>query len=73
MHTTPDGEVLLDVTDEAAWVAPVISSATGMAAPYSSIWQLPGDTLTQLLFGLSGLIASTKMILQHDYRIKKIY
>jgi hypothetical protein len=73
MHTTPDGEVLLDVTDEAAWVAPVITSATGMAAPHSSIWQLPGDTLTQLLFGLSGLIASTRMILQHDYRVKRTY
>ena len=73
MHTTPEGEVLLDVTDEAAWVAPVITSATGIPAPQSSIWQLPGDTLTQLLFGLSGLIASTRMVLQHDYRIKKHY
>jgi hypothetical protein len=73
LHTTPDGEVLLDVTDEAAWVAPVITSATGIPAPHSPIWQLPGDTLTQLLFGLSGLIDSTRMILQHDYRIKKIY
>lgn len=71
MHTTQDGMVLLDITDEAAWIAPVITAATGVAAPQSSIWQLPSDTLTQLLFGLSSLIASTRMVLQHDYRIKK--
>lgn len=71
MHTTQDGMVLLDITDEAAWIAPVIAAATGVAAPQSSIWQLPSDTLTQLLFGLSSLIASTRMVVQHDYRIKK--
>jgi len=73
LHTTPEGEVLLDVTDEAAWIAPVIAAATGVSAPSSRIWQLPADTLTQLLFGLSGLIASTRNVLQHDYRIKKRY
>ena len=71
MHTTQDGVVLLDITDEAAWIAPVITAATGVAAPQSSIWQLPSDTLTQLLFGLSSLIASARMVLQHDYKIKK--
>ena len=71
MHTTPDGDVLLDVTPEAEWVAPLISAATRVEAPPSQIWFLPGHTLTQLIFGLSGLIGSTRMVLQHDYRIKK--
>jgi hypothetical protein len=71
IHTTSEGEVLLDVTEEATWVVPVIASATGMAAPHSSIWQLQSDTLTQLLLGLSTLIATTRIVLQHDYRIKK--
>jgi len=70
VHTTPEGEVLLDVTDDAAWVVPVIASASGMMAPQSSIWQLPSDTLTQLLFGLSSLIATTRIVVQHDFRGK---
>lgn len=73
MHTTPEGEILLDVTEDASWVAPVITSTTQITAPQSHIWQLPGDTLTQLLFGLSTLIASTRMVLQHDFKIKKRY
>jgi hypothetical protein len=71
VHTTPEGEVLLDVTEEATWVVPVIASATGTAAPHSSIWQLPSDALTQLLLGLTSLIATTRIVFQHDYRIKK--
>lgn len=71
MHTMQDGMVLLDITDEAAWIAPVITAATGVAAPQSCIWQLPSDTLTQLLFGLSSLIASTRTVLQHDYKIRE--
>jgi hypothetical protein len=71
IHTTPEGEVLLDVTDDAAWVVPVIASTTGMTASHSSIWQLQSDMLTQLLVGLSSLIATTRIVLQHDYRPKK--
>jgi hypothetical protein len=71
IHTTSEGEVLLDVTEEASWVVPVIASATGLTAPHSSIWQMQSDTLTQLLLGLSSLIATTRIVLQHDYRIKK--
>ena len=71
MHTTSDGDVLLDVTPDAAWVAPLITAATQVEAPSSSIWALPGHTLTQLVLGLSSLIVSTRMVLQHDFRIKK--
>lgn len=71
LHTTPDGDVLLDVTPEAEWVAPLITAATSVAQPTSQIWALPGHTLTQLLLGLSSLIAATRIVLQHDFKIRK--
>ncbi|HJV73548.1 MAG TPA: hypothetical protein VJ654_04955 [Noviherbaspirillum sp.] len=72
LHTTPDGDILLDVTPEAEWVVPVIAAATHATAAKSQIWRLPGHLLTQLVLGLSSLIGSTKIVLQHDFRIKKI-
>lgn len=71
MHTTPDGDVLLDVTPDAEWVTPLITAATRVTAPQGQIWTFPGDVLTQLVLGLSSLIASTKLVLQHEYRVKK--
>lgn len=71
MHTTPDGDILLDVTPEAEWVTPVITAATGMPAPPSQIWALPGQVLTQLVLGLSSLIGSTRIVLQHDFKMRK--
>jgi len=67
MHT---GEcaILLDVTAEAEWAAPAITAATGVAAPRSRIWLLPDDSLTQLLLGLSSLIASSRLVISHRYR-----
>ena len=71
MHTTPDGDVLLDVMPEAEWIAPLITAATHVDAPPSQIWNLPGHALTQLIFGLSSLIVSTRIVLQHDFKIRK--
>lgn len=71
MHTTSEGEILLDVTPEAEWVAPLITAATQVPAPASQIWALPGETLTQLVMGLSPLIGSARIVLEHDYRIRK--
>jgi hypothetical protein len=71
MHTTSEGDILLDVTEEAEWVAPVITAATGIAAPGSSVWGLPGDTLTQLVLGLSGLIAATRIVVSHTFKTPK--
>jgi hypothetical protein len=71
LHTTPDGDILLDVMPEAEWVVPLIAAATHAAQPPAQIWQLPGDTLTQLVLGLSSLIASTRIVLSHDFRRKK--
>lgn len=73
LHTTAEGEILLDVTPQAAWVSPVIAAATGIAAPSSQIWQLPGELLTQLIWGLSSLIAAARPVLRHDFRIRKFY
>ncbi|HJV82981.1 hypothetical protein [Noviherbaspirillum sp.] len=71
MHTTGEGDILLDVTPEAEWAVPVISAATNIQAPSGQIWAVPGTALTQLVLGLSSLIGSTRLVLQHDFRIRK--
>lgn len=71
LHTDSEGDVMLDVTPEAEWVAPLIAAATRVPPPPSQIWRLPGHTLTQLIVGLSPLIASTRIVLSHDFRVKK--
>lgn len=71
LHTTTDGEVLLDVAPEAEWVAPVIAAAAGSALPAGRIWALPGEVLTQLVLGLSSLITATRIVAGHDFRLKK--
>lgn len=73
MHTTSEGEVVLDVTPEAEWVAPLLTAATGVEPPGSQIWLLPPDRLTQLVLGLSPLIDSTRLVLEHDFGIKSRY
>lgn len=70
MHTGEEA-ILLDVTPDADWVAPVITAATGLQAPSTQIWALPTDTLTQLVLGLNSLIESTRMVASHDYKAKK--
>ena len=71
LHTTSDGDVVLDVTPDAQWVTPLITASTRTAPPVSQIWHLPSHTLTQLVLGLNSLIASTTIVIQHDFRIKK--
>jgi len=71
MHTTGEGDILLDVTPEAEWVAPLLTAATGVEPPAGQIWAVPGTRLTQLVLGLSSLIGSTRMVLSHAFRAKK--
>lgn len=71
LHTTSEGDVLLDVTPEAEWVAPLIAAATHTDRPATQIWALPSDRLTQLVFGLSSLIATTRLVLDHNFNLKK--
>ena len=71
MHTTPEGDVLLDVAPEAEWVAPLITAATHVPAPPSRIWALPGHALTQLVLGLSSLIGSAGIVLEHEFKSRR--
>jgi hypothetical protein len=71
LHTTAEGNVLLDVTPDAQWLAPLITAATQIDMPATQIWVLPSDRLTQLVFGLSSLIATTRLVPDHDFRLKK--
>ena len=71
MHTTAEGDVLLDVTPEAEWVAPAITAATHTEKPHAQIWSIPAHGLTQLVLGLSSLIGASRIVHQHDFRMKK--
>ena len=71
LHTDGEGNIVLDVTPEAAWVAPLLTAVTAAPAPAGQIWQLPSEVLTQLIFGLNSLIGSSRLVLSHDFRIKK--
>jgi hypothetical protein len=71
LHTGGEGDIVLDVTPEAAWVSPLLTAATGHPAPAGRIWQLPSEVLTQLIFGLNSLIGSSRLVRSHDFRIKK--
>jgi hypothetical protein len=66
MQTSADA-VLLDVDADAAWVAPLITAATGVAPPRGSYWVLPDDKLVQLIVGLSSLVESTTLVSGHRF------
>ena len=66
MQTAEDA-VVLDVDDDASWIAPLIQAATGAEAPAGSYWLLPADRLTQLVIGLSSLVASTTLVVGHRF------
>jgi hypothetical protein len=70
MHTNSDGDILLDLTADAAWVSPVIAAATQTTPPKGSVWLLPNQVLTQLVLGLNSLIASSRLVLSHAYRLR---
>jgi hypothetical protein len=71
MQTSADGAVILDVTAEAEWVEPLLSAATGTAPPGTSLWILPDDKLIQLIVGLSSLVASTMLVVGHQFGVKR--
>jgi hypothetical protein len=59
--------IILDVEPDAAWVAPLITAATGAEAPRAQVWVLPEDKLVQLIIGLSSLVASTTLVSGHKF------
>lgn len=72
LQTTQDGHLVLDVTDEASWVAPLIMAAARVSeAPVGSLWVLPDDKLVQLMIGLSGLIASSILVVGHNFGLRR--
>ncbi|MBA5604432.1 hypothetical protein H3H36_03535 [Duganella sp. FT3S] len=73
MQTSPDGAVILDVTPEAAWVAPLIMAAARVEAPAGALWVLPDDKLVQLMIGLSSLIASSMLVVGHPFGRRRHY
>lgn len=72
MQTTQDGALILDVTPEAQWVSPLIMAAARIdEAPAGSMWVLPDDKLIQLMIGLSGLIASSMLVVGHNFGLRR--
>ncbi|MFZ6848855.1 hypothetical protein [Undibacterium sp. RuRC25W] len=71
LHTNSDGDILLDVTPDAAWVQPVLTAVTRVAPPRGQIWLVQGQVLVQLILGLNSLIASSRLVLQHAFRIQR--
>ncbi len=68
MQTTQDGALVLDVTPEAQWIAPLIMAAARVdEAPPGSLWVLPDDKLIQLMIGLSSLIATSQLVVGHNF------
>jgi hypothetical protein len=66
MQTSGDA-VMLDVDQDAGWVAPLIMAATGAAEPAGRLWVLPEEKLVQLIIGLSSLVFSTTLVSGHKF------
>lgn len=64
---TLDDAVVLDVDEDAAWVAPLIEAVSATEAPRGRIWVLPADRLVQLIIGLSTLVATTTLVSGHRF------
>jgi hypothetical protein len=67
IHTNTHGELLLDQSEDALWLTPVISAACQTPAPKGRIWRVSEDYLVKLLMGLNPLISSTQLVLQHKF------
>jgi hypothetical protein len=67
IHTSQHGELLLDQSEEALWLTPVISAACQLSAPKGRVWRVSEDYLVKLLMGLNPLISSTQLVLQHRF------
>ena len=70
MQTSADGAVILDLTADAEWVAPLIAAAARVEPPVASLWILPDDKLIQLVLGLSSLIATSTLVVGHHFGVK---
>lgn len=71
LQTTQDGALVLDVTPEAEWAAPVIMAAAQAEQPAGALWVLPDDKLIQLMIGLSSLIATSQLVVGHNFGVRR--
>lgn len=71
MQTSADGAVILDLSAEAEWIAPLIMAAAQVEQPKSSLWVLPDDKLIQLMIGLSSLIATSILVVGHHFGLRR--
>lgn len=71
-HTNSDGDILLDVNEDAQWVNPIITACSQVAAPRGQIWCLPQHSLIALIMGLNPLIASSRLVTHHAFRLQKL-
>jgi hypothetical protein len=62
LHTNPDGDILLEVSRDADWVAPLIAAATGISGPRGSAWLLPAERLVELITGLNSLVEAEQLV-----------
>jgi len=67
LQTTQDGALILDITEEAEWAAPLIVAVGQVEAPKGRLWILPDDKLVQLILGLSGLISASILVVGHNF------
>ena len=67
MQTSADGAIILDVDAEAEWVSPLIVAIAQAEPPPGAMWVLPDDKLIQLVIGLSSLIASSILVVGHNF------
>ena len=72
MQTT-EGAVVLDVTPEGDWVEPLLCAIAGCEPPKGRLWTLPEDKLVQLILGLSVLIATTTLVVGHNFGRRRSY
>ena len=72
MQTT-EGAVILDVTPEADWVEPLLCAIAGTEPPKGRLWTLPEDKLVQLILGLNSLVATTTLVVGHQFGRRRSY
>ena len=70
---TVDNAIVLDVTPDADWVAPLITAIARAEPPKGALWVLPDDKLVQLIMGLSSLIASTTLVVNHPFSRRRMF
>jgi hypothetical protein len=59
--------VVLDLDEEAAWIAPLVLAAGDVEPPRGRTWVLPADRLVQLILGLSTLVESSTLVSGHRF------